>query len=197
MVSWGLRQFGVLNTNAIQLTFKGASMKLTAIAFSLVSFVNSTSILASELNLIPLNEISQAKFKEHLIANDPLPSDSLQSGRYETREGYFSNFVVSKWADEYVVKTLVRYAEYYLDAEYSIEHVSGNEFRGRGQIEATYANNKSCFYTTTIEIKAYENRLFIKTYMQQGIADQIVNGYCPVLPYGSFVHRSPYDRVGN
>ena len=170
-------------------------MKSTTVAITMFFMLSSALGSASESHMMPLQSTFQDSI-DSLLPADPTPSDSIHSGRYETREGYFSNFVVSKWADEYVVKTLVRYAEYYLDAEYSIEHVSGNEFRGRGQIEATYGN-QSCFYDTSIEIKAYENRLFIKTHMPQGVADQIINGYCPVLPYGNFVHRSPYDRIGN
>jgi hypothetical protein len=119
------------------------------------------------------------------------PVDQIYSGTYISAAGYFGPMKVVSWADEYNVSTCSRYGSNCVKTNFNLIHVSGNTFSGRGQLEARY-DDVTCVYPVTVTVKAYSDRLFVRSAHPDVLYDSIVNNICPEIQSTEVVHREAY-----
>ena len=126
-----------------------------------------------------------------ILASEADPADQISPGLYGSSHGYFGGMEVTAWADEYNVSTCASYGTYCFPTTFNLTRTSGNTFNGRGQINVRY-DDVTCSYRVTVTVKAYSDRLFIRSNQPSHINDGIINNICPQLASTEFVHRDPY-----
>lgn len=132
----------------------------------------------------------------------PLPQAELTEGTYvaeKTTGLYFINgrFLLTRWADEFVLTAQVSYGGVPWDYEVQLRFVRPGVYAGDGQISGRFTNGQVCRYTTSMELHLAEGKVYLRDFSPGTLYNQLSpSGLCyEAGAYSWFTHRSAYVKL--